>query len=118
MMDNYLTVLRNEFEAGEGSFLIQLRPYLVWDEKSFNRLTAVMQECCQQTSKSETLDRWMAVGFWYIPSFVRDWTTHNRFPRARPPSSYEKAYERLDSLSYWFFFGESPYLEGKGFDPM
>ncbi len=117
-MDNYLTVLRNEFEVGDDSFLIQLRPHLVWDKKSFSRLIAVMQECCQQTSNSNALERWMAVGFWYIPSFVRDWTTHEHFPRVHSPEYYEKAYERLDMLAYWFFFGESPYLEGKGFEPM
>ncbi len=42
ILENYLTVLRNEFEAGDDSFLIQLRPHLVWDKKSFSRLIAVM----------------------------------------------------------------------------
>ncbi len=60
----------------------------------------------------------MAVGFWYIPSFVRDWTTHEHFPRVDLPEYYEKAYQRLEMLAYWFFFGESPYLAGKGFEPM
>jgi hypothetical protein len=64
------------------------------------------------------LDRWMAEGFWYVPSFVRDWTTHPNFPRIHNAEYYQKAYQRLDDLAYWFFFGESPYLNESGFEPM
>ena len=117
-MDDYLLVLRNEFEAGDGSFLIQLRPHLTWDKTSFTRLITVMQRCCEDYSEAETLDRWMAEGFWYVPTFVRDWTKNQNFPRSHPPEYYDSAYERLDDLAYWFFYGESPYLNGTGFDPM
>ena len=117
-MGEYLSVLRNEFEAGEGSFLIQLRPHLVWDRASFTRLIAAMQQCCEESSKADTLERWMAEGFWYVPRFVRDWTTHPAFPRVHPAAYFEKAYQRLDNLAYWFFFGESPYVDGTGFEPM
>jgi hypothetical protein len=117
-MDNYLLLLRNEFEAGEGSFLIQIRPDLNWDKASFSRLITVMQRCCHEYSESDTLDRWMSEGFWYVPIFVRDWTTNPSFPRVHQPEYYQKAYQRLDDLAYWFFIGESPYQAGKGFDPM
>ena len=60
----------------------------------------------------------MANGFWYVPSFVREWTTHPNFPRVHSTEYYQKAYERLDDLAYWFFYGESPYLNGTGFEPM
>ena len=117
-MNDYLKLLRHEFEAGDGSFLIQLRSDLIWEKASFNRLIAVMQSCCEAFSRSDTLERWMAEGFWYVPWFVRDWTTHPNFPRIHQPEYYEKAYERLDDLAYWFFFGESPYLPGKGFEAL
>ena len=117
-MDDYLLVLRSEFEASDGSFLIQLRSDLHWDKESFTRLITAMQQCCQKHSKSETLERWMANGFWYVPSFVREWTTHPNFPRVHSAEYYQKAYQRLDDLAYWFFFGESPYLNGTGFEPM
>ena len=117
-MDNYLLVLRNEFEAGEGSFLIQLRPHLEWNKASFSRLVAAMQKCCQEYSDADSLDRWMAQGFWYVPWFVRDWTTHESFPRIHAAGYYDKAYQRLDDLAYWFFFGESPYEKGTGFEPL
>lgn len=115
---DYLPVLRNEFEAGEGSFLIQIRPELEWHKPSFTRLITVMQKCCEEHSKSKKLDRWMANGFWYIPIFVREWTTHSSFPQVHGPEYYQQAYQRLDDLAYWFFFGESPYEQGTGFDEL
>ncbi|HET6384326.1 MAG TPA: hypothetical protein VFJ58_13110 [Armatimonadota bacterium] len=115
---DYLRVLRNEFEAAEGSFLIRIRTDLNWERESFTRLITSMQRCCEEYSDSETLDRWMAEGFWYVPSFVRDWTTHPNFPRIHEPEYYQRAYQRLDDLSYWFFLGESPRLKGTGFEPL
>ncbi|KAM3091698.1 hypothetical protein ACKFKF_32730 [Phormidesmis sp. 146-12] len=108
-MDNYLTILKKEFEAEEGSFLIQLRPDLTWNKAAFARLTLVMQACCEEYSQTATLDRWIAQGFWYIPSFVRDWTTHPNFPQIHTPEYYEQSYQELDDLAYWFFMGESLY---------
>ena len=90
-MDDYLCALRNEFEAGEGSFLIQIRPDLNWDKAAFTRLITVMQRCCQEHGESDTLERWMANGFWFVPSFVRDWTTHPNFPRVHEAEYYQKA---------------------------
>ena len=116
--DNYLQVLRNEFEGGKGSFLIQIRPSCNWNKASFTRLITAMQRCCEKFSHRKTLERWMANGFWYLSFFVRDWTTHPNFPQVHEPEYYKKAYQRLDDLAYWFFFGESPYLPGKEFEPL
>ena len=49
-----------------------------------------MQFCCEECSESETLNRWMAEGFWYVPTFVRDWTTHPNFPQVHEPEYYQK----------------------------
>ncbi len=117
-MDDYLTVLQNEFEAGEGSFLIQIRPDLNWDKTSFTRLISAMQTHCEHSGHLEKLDRWIAQGFWYIPDFVRTWTTHPNFPRVHTQEYYDQAYERLDNLAYWYFFAESPYVDGAGFEPL
>jgi hypothetical protein len=117
-MDDYLLVLRNEFEAGEGSFLIRIRCHLDWDKSSFTRLITAMRRCCEEFSTSDTLERWMASGFWDVPSFVRNWTTHPSFPRVHEPEYYQKAYQRLDDLAHWFFTGESPYREGTGFESL
>ena len=107
--DDYLPILTNEFRAEEDTFLIQLRPWLHWDKIAFTRLTQAMAICCRLTAGQEKLDRWVAEGFWFIPTFVRDWTTHPKFPREHSAEYYEAAYERLDDLAYWFFHGETPY---------
>ena len=117
-MNDYLRALRNEFEGSDSSFLIQIRSELHWNKASFSHLIQVMQRCCEDYSNSATLERWMAVGFWYVPFFVRDWTTHPDFPRQHEAKYYQIAYQRLDDLAYWFFIGESPHLAGKGFEPI
>jgi len=45
-MDNYLEVLKNEFEAEEGSFLINLRG-MDWNKNAFIRLVTAMETCCE-----------------------------------------------------------------------
>ena len=117
-MDNYLEILRYEFEAGSESFLIKLRPGLEWDKAAFTRLSSAMKVCCERQSNAESVERWVARGFWYIPRFVRDWTSHPNFPKVYPGEYYEQAYQRLDDLAFWFFFGQSPYTDVHVFDPL
>jgi hypothetical protein len=98
--ENYLCILKNEFDAGDGSFLIKLRPNLEWDKDAFTRLICAMQMYCEQRRKSEMVEFWLAQGFWFIPGFVRDWTSHPDFPRVHSQEYYEKAYRRLDDLAW------------------
>lgn len=109
-IEDYRTVLRHEFGAEEGSFLLSLRVRLEWDRNAFDCLLAAMATCCRDQAGAEKLERWLAEGFWYLSSFVRDWTTHPQFPRSLPEEYYDTAYRRLDELAEWFFTGESPYL--------
>ena len=46
-MDDWLSVLQNEFEAGDGSLLIKIRCGLAWDTIAYNRMTAAMEACCR-----------------------------------------------------------------------
>jgi hypothetical protein len=72
-------------------------------------------------AQDEMLPRWLAEGFWYTPQFVRGWTTHPAWGKKTQtePQYYEDAYQRLDDLAYWFFIGESLYLNPeKGYAPM
>lgn len=117
-MNDNLTILRNEFSAAEGSFLIQLRCELTWDRDAFMRLTTAMQTYCEESSHPDTLERWIAEGFWSTPSFVRDWATHASFPREHAEDYYAQAFERLDDLAYWYFLGESPYEGNARFEPL
>ena len=75
-------------------------------------------KCCQEYSESDSLERWMAEGFWFLPSFIREWTTHSSFPRVHEAEYYQRAYERLDDLAYWFFIGDCPYLNEATLEPM
>lgn len=118
MWDDYLTTLRQEFNAEDGSFLIKLRPGLDWDKEAFSRLITAMEQCCRRYAQNDRVERWLAAGFWYIPGFVRAWTNHPNFPHVYPQEYYDKAYARLDDLAYWFFVGESPYIGDAAFEPL
>ena len=121
MDEDYLATLWHEFFAEEGSFLLQLRVQLRWDKVAFERLTEAMRACCkryqheQRTEEQRLhalemrLPRWLAMGFWFIPEFVRDWTSHPAWEQeiAREPAYFKHAYERLHLLAVWFFEGHS-----------
>ncbi len=117
-METFITILKNEFAAGEGSFLIKLRPNLEWDKAAFNRLTSAMKLCAESKSSDTKLERWVAEGFWFVPRFVREWATHPNFPKVHAADYYEKAFSRLDDLAYWYFMGQSPYKSGGHFEEL
>ena len=50
MLDNVddLELLRQEFRAEDGSFLLQLRVDLHWDRQAFSRLEQAMRRVCAQ----------------------------------------------------------------------
>jgi hypothetical protein len=100
-------VLRDEFGASPGSFLLTLRCNLEWNEHAFNRLTQAMFEYVRTRNRETDIPRWIAEGFWYLDWFVKDWSMHESFPREHDESYYEAAYERLHDLAYWLFVGES-----------
>src|SRR5690242_3244583 len=101
-MEDYLVILRKEFMVdeleGEDPFLIKIRVQLEWNKEDFSRLITAMQKCCEEFEEREYLERWIAEGFWYFSTFVKEWTTHPNFPHDHEPEYYTKAYERLDSL--------------------
>jgi hypothetical protein len=115
---DFMIILRNEFDASEGTFMIKLRPNLEWDKAAFNRLTAAMKLCAESKSSDAKLERWVAEGFWFVPRFVREWTTHANFPKVHTADYYEKALTQLDDLAYWYFRGQSPYESGAHFEEL
>ncbi|MEU4561107.1 hypothetical protein AB0F72_22220 [Actinoplanes sp. NPDC023936] len=111
-MDDALTVLRREFEATEGSFLLCLRGAdLVWDRAAFSQLEQTMRTVCKQYEGRDDLPRWMAEGFYYVSHFVTEWTSHPNFPRPEPVQYYHDCLERLRDLADWFFHGWHAYQE-------
>ncbi|MBG0831365.1 hypothetical protein HS041_26825 [Planomonospora sp. ID67723] len=104
-----LEPLRREFDAEDGSFLLQLRSDLHWDRQAFSRLEKTMRRVCAQQETEDRLDRWLVEGYWYMADFVPDWTGHPDFPRPEPTEYYEAALERLRDIQNWFVTGRSPY---------
>jgi hypothetical protein len=117
-MEDDESILRREFEAEDGSFLIQLRCELTWDKVAFSRLILAMEQCAVARQGKDVLERWIAEGFWYLEKFAQEWSTHEGFPRPHGEEYYEAAYERLRDLSYWLFVGASPYEGSKPLMPM
>src|SRR5579872_1860937 len=116
--DDDRATLRQEFNGEDDSFLIKLRPGLDWDKEAFSRLITAMEQCCRQYAQNDRVERWLAHGFWYVPDFVRSWTSHPNFPHQYPQEYYDQAYAQLEDLAYWFFVGESPSIGDAAVDPL
>jgi hypothetical protein len=111
-------VLKSEFFAEDGSFLLRLRVNLEWNRKAFSRLVTAMKAYCEGYAQSECVERWLAGGFWYLQLTTKEWTTHPNFPRPHPSAYYETAYRLIDDLAYWFFMGEHGYKDKKSIDEL
>jgi len=107
-----LELLRDEFSAADGSFVLQVRCDLYWDRSAFSRLEQAMRRVCAQQESREQLDRWLVEGYWYMSNYVPGWTSHPMFPRPAPAEYYKAAVRRLRDLQMWFVTGRSPYLPG------
>jgi len=103
-MEDYLEVLRKEFDAEEGTFLLQIRCDLEWDKEAFTRLVAAMHTYCEHDRENEMLERWVANGFWFVSTFVRTWTTHPNFPQVHSKDYYDRCYGRLEDLAFLYLF--------------
>ncbi|GAA2126352.1 hypothetical protein GCM10009759_78700 [Kitasatospora saccharophila] len=112
LVDEVMGVLRQEFDAEEGSFLLRLRGDLEWDRAAFSRLERAMRAACERLQGDEKLDRWIVEGFYEVATWVPSWTSHANFPRPVPDSYYEDCIERLGDLVDWFFRGWHNYSEG------
>jgi hypothetical protein len=112
--DDLFWVVLSEFNAFEGSFLLQLRIDLHWDREAFTRLAQTMIQCCRIFETEHIVPKWIAEGFWDIPSFVRGHTAHSYWDKlkATDPAYFEASYELLDDLACWFFTGQYPKLGG------
>lgn len=112
--NNWQSVLRSEFAAEEGSFLLGLRTELKWDGAAFSRLTNAMVACCRSEAELDVLERWVAEGFWFADTFVRRWTNHEAWKERPERVEIDAGVELLSCLAHWFFFGDSPWIDGLG----
>ncbi|MFC9613025.1 hypothetical protein [Streptomyces sp. NPDC056938] len=111
-MDEITGVLRREFGAAEGSFLLRLRGELEWDRAAFTCLERAMRAVCERSQSDEKLDRWVAEGFYEVATWVPLWTSRPNFPRPTPDAYFEDCIERIGDLANWFFRGRHDYCEG------
>jgi hypothetical protein len=93
-----LELLRHEFSAGDGSFLLPLWIDLHWDRSAFSRLEQAMRRVCAQQEPREQLARWLVEGYWYLSDFVLGHISHPDFPRLEPAEYYQSAVTRLWDL--------------------
>jgi tetratricopeptide (TPR) repeat protein len=101
-------ILRREFYAEEGSFLLEARCRANWDWDAFRRLTSAMYDVADEVKGQPSVETWIAQGFWFCDTWIRDHTSHPNFPRP-PEETYRDALELLNNLAYFLFIGESPY---------
>jgi len=102
-------ILRREFDAEEGSFLLEARCRANWDWDAFRRLTGAMYDVADEAKGQPSIETWIAEGFWYCDTFISDWTRHPNSPR--PPKDYRDAIELIHNLAYFLFIGKSPYKD-------
>ncbi len=111
-------ILRREWEAENGSFVVQLRSQAHWDRAAFSRLINAMLNYAADHRRGKQIERWGAFLFYYLPTYVRTWTEHDREGRSPDTDYFEAALVRLDDLAYYLFTGESPYQGDTGFEPL
>ncbi|WMI68193.1 hypothetical protein [Mangrovimonas sp. YM274] len=101
--------LKDELNAEDGSFLLELRTDLNWNHDSFINLLTELNTECKRTKENLNLSRDIASGIWHISDFIKNWTEHNNFPKKYSDEYYNKAYELINDLTYSYFMAESPY---------
>ncbi|MFK3982670.1 hypothetical protein ACI2K4_20125 [Micromonospora sp. NPDC050397] len=82
-----------------------------WDRTAFTRVEQAMRAVAEEYAGRDQLDRWLAEGYFWMATWVRDHTSHPEFPRPEPESYHDACIERLWELADWFFRGEHVYQE-------
>ena len=102
--------MRREIDGEDGTFLIILRTKLRWDWEAFDRLTKIMFEVATEAKGYDQIDKYIAQGFWFFDTWVKDWTGHADFPRPKK-REYDDAIQLLHDLCYFYFIGQSPLMD-------
>ncbi len=105
-----LEILRREFDGEDGSFILRARCDLLWDWDAFRRLTSAMFDVADQVKDNESIELWIAGGFWFCDTWISEWTSHPNFSRPNQ-EDYDHALELIHNLAYFLFMRESPYMD-------
>ena len=113
MSEDAMKLLKAQFDAVPGSFLDLLRTEFIWDKDEYAKLLKAMVQIAEEFTNIELLPRWLSFGFWYIPDFVRTWTTHPSWENYinADKEYFDRARQRLYDVAYWFFVGKSIYKD-------
>jgi len=102
--------LRHQFDAGENSFLLILRCELRWDWNAFYELTSLMYDVAFDSQAESCFEKWVAEGFWYCDTWIKEWSSHPNFP-APEVGQHEKAIALLHDLAWFYFMQDDPYRD-------
>jgi hypothetical protein len=69
-----------------------------------------MPDVSDESRNKSLIATWTANGFWFCDTWIKEWTSHPNFPRP-PEDAYRDAIELIHDLSYFLFYGESPYAD-------
>ena len=101
--------LEDHLNAEEGSFLLDLRCNLKWNNESFKELLNLILEEANKTKDDKTISKQTASRIWFVNDFVKNWSEHDNFPKTNPSEYYDQAYQLLNEVTYTYFLSESPY---------
>lgn len=105
---DWRSVLKHEFEAGEGSFVLQLRCGPGWDKEAYSRLFKAMLECCKAHDGQTHIERWIVEGFWWLDFYPRYNSQRSEDESDFYESDYyENAVTNFNHLAFWLFGGEA-----------
>jgi len=99
---DWRSVLKYEFEGGEGSFMLQIRCGPGWDKEAYLRLFNAMLECCKAHDGQTHIERWIAEGFWWLDFYPR----YNLERSENKTDYYANAVTNFNHLAFWLFAGE------------
>jgi hypothetical protein len=102
--------LKRQFDSEEGSFMLIVYNERRWDWDEFKKLTWSMYQVAHESQRQSTIETWIAQGFWYCDTWIRDFTRHPDFPHPER-QAHNNAIELISNLAYFLFCGESPFID-------
>ncbi|MDP4177122.1 MAG: hypothetical protein Q8900_02115 [Bacillota bacterium] len=117
-MEKYINDLLDELKGEENSFILNIRCKIEWKHDSFIKLVRIMRYYCSNRENEEKLDKNIAEGFWFVSWFIKDWTSHENFRKTNkfPDEYFNKAYEIIFDLCYWYFTQECIFISEDTFN--
>lgn len=103
------SILQKHFNGEDGSFLLAVRSF-DWDWDAFREMVSAMYDVAAEVKGRDSIETWIAEGFWFCDTWIRSTTGHPSFVRPER-EAYDAALELIGDLAYFLFIGESPYTD-------